>query len=167
MANTWGICSVNPKTFNTNYHESFTFPRPLRNLVVTALRINNSILNIAGYIPGVSNISGCVRMAIGTTIVGVTLAIGERNAMQGPIIGRWYDEALTTGISQIARGAFEAFIPAGHITNLVMDTIATPLNLSTQIEGSLACEECMYGNSHVKPHRDAEYPFPFSLLKLV
>lgn len=169
MLNTYGIRSVNRETFNTRYHDNLYFPRALRNVVITALRINNAVLNVLGYIPGVQHVSGCVRMVIGASIIGVTLAIGDRNAKTGPIIGRWYDEAILTGIAQIARGALEALVPYGWVANVALDVIATPFNLGKEVEGSLMCEECMMGgeSGHVRPHDDANYPLPFGLLHLV
>ncbi|WP_154017919.1 hypothetical protein [Candidatus Protochlamydia phocaeensis] len=133
---------------------------------MTALRINNAVLNVLGYIPGVSVVSGCVRMAIGAGIIGVTLAIGDRKASSGDIIGRWYDEAIGTGIAQIVRGALEAIVPFGWVANATLDVIATPFNLSKEIEGSSVCAGCMMG-SHVSPHSDVDYPFPLWLLHLV
>lgn len=165
--NTYGIHSVHRETFNTRYHDNLYFPRPLRNAVVTALRINNAVLNVLGYIPGVSLISGCVRMFVGMVIVGITLAVGDRNAREGAIIGRWYDEAVLTGIAQIARGALEAFIPFGWVANAALDVIATPMNLSNEVVGSMICEGCMEGGgNHITPHHDVDYPFPLQLLKL-
>jgi len=166
MLNTYGIRSVNRETFNTRYHDDLYFPRPVRDAVVTALRVNNAVLNVLGYIPGVSLGSGCVRMAVGVGIIGVTLAIGDRNARSGAIIGRWYDEAILTGIAQIARGALEAFVPFGWVLNAAFDVIATPFNLAKETQGSLACEGCMMGG-HVRPHEDTSYPFPLWFLQLV
>jgi len=171
MFNTYGIRSVNRETFNTKYHDNLFIPRPLRNAVITTLRINNAVLNVLGYIPRarVSFVSGCVRMSIGAGIIGVTLAIGDRKASSGAIIGHWYDEAIGTGIAQIARGALDALVPFGWIANAAFDVIATPFNLGKEVEGSLACDECMMGgeNGHVRPHDDVNYPFPFWLLYLV
>lgn len=169
MLNTYGIRSVNRETFNTRYHDNLCFPRPLRNAVVTALRVNNAVLNVLGYIPGVSLVSGCVRMAVGVGIIAVTLAIGDRNTSSGAIVGRWYDEAILTGIAQIARGALEAFVPFGWVANAALDVIATPFNLAKEVEGSLVCRGCMNNeeNGHVRPHDDANYPFPLWFLHLV
>lgn len=167
MLNTYGIRSVNRETFNMSYHDHLEYPRPLRNVVVTALRVNNGVLNVLGYIPGVSLVSGSLRMAIGAGFIGVTLAIGDRKANNGAIIGHWYDEAIKTGIAQITRGALEALVPFGWIANASLDVIATPFNLSKEIEGSLTCEECMMmGGNHIRPHQDAEYPTPLWLLHL-
>ncbi|VHN99660.1 hypothetical protein [Candidatus Rhabdochlamydia sp. T3358] len=168
MPNTYGIRSVNRETFNQKYHEHLRFPRAARNVVVTALRVNNAVLNVSGYIPGVSLVSGCVRAVIGTGIIGVTLAIGEREASSGAIIGRWYDEAIGTGMTQIARGALEALVPFGWVVNAALDIAATPFNLAKEVEGSLVCDGCMTGGGrHEPPHDDANYPIPFRLLHLV
>ena len=165
--NTYGIRSINRETFNTKYHDNLYFPKEIRDIVITALRIHNGILNVLGYIPGVSTVSGSIRMATGLIIVCVTLAIGDRNAMEGAIVGRWYDEALGTGMAQIVRGALEALVPFGWVANAALDVIATPINLSKEVEGSMACEGCMRGGSHARPHDDADYPGPLGILHLV
>lgn len=177
MFNTYGLRSINCTTFNRSTEDNLTYPRPLRNIVITALRINNAVLNVMGYIPVVSFVSGCVRMGIGSAMLAATLAFGDRKAMQGAIIGRWYDEALKTGIAQIVRGALEALVPFGWAANAALDLIATPINLSKEcsIEGSMICEHCMNGGidewcSHApanEPHSDVDYPFPFFFLHLV
>ncbi len=168
MLNTFGLRSVNRETFNMRYHDPLQFPKPIRDIVVTALRIHNGVLNVLGYIPGVSAISGCVRMLTGAAIVLVTLAIGDRNAHIGAIIGRWYDEALLTGVTQVARGALEALVPFGWVANAVLDVIATPFNVMKEVEGSFTCDECMSGGApgEVRPHQDVNYPFLLSFLHL-
>lgn len=166
--NTYGLRSINRETFNTRYHDNLYFPRQLRNVIVTALRIHNAVLNVLGYMARFSPISGCVRMATGLAIIGVTMSIGDRNATQGAIVGRWYDEAIRTGVAQVVRGAFEALIPFGWVANMILDVVATPINLSKEIEGSLACDGCMNGDDeHVRPHNDVDYLLPFEILHVV
>ncbi|MGD2169886.1 MAG: hypothetical protein PVI40_06565 [Chlamydiota bacterium] len=168
MFNTYGIRSVTRETFNTRFNEALFFPRPLRNIAVTALRINNFFLNILGYIPGTSTISGCIRMVIGLAIVSITASIGDRNAESGAIIGRWYDEAILTGIAQIARGTLEATVPFGCIVNGILDVVATPLNINKEIYHSVACHGSIdigY-RTHMHPHDEVSYPFPLFLLHL-
>lgn len=58
------------------------------------------------------------------------------NATQGAIIGHWYDEALLTGITQIARGALEAFVPFGWVANASLDAIATIYNLGKELSAA-------------------------------
>lgn len=164
--NTYGIHSVNTETFNLSYHDSLNYPRPLRNVVVTALRVTNLVLNVLGYIPGVKFVSGCIRMALGLAIVGVTTAIGDRNASQGLIIGRFYDEAITTGISQIARGALEALVPYGWVVNATLDVVATPFNVLKELKNASMCPGCIADGNHIRPHDDAEYPLPLFPLYL-
>lgn len=162
--NTFGIRSINSETFNTRYNDNLDFPRPLRNAVITALRIHNAVLNVLGYIPVVQNISGCVRMATGLAIIGVTLAIGNRNATSGAIVGRWYDEAILTGIAQITRGALEALVPFGWVANAALDFIVTPYNLTKEFEGSFTSDRA---EAYVSPMEDVDYPFPLMLLHVV
>lgn len=163
--NTYGLHSINIDTFNLKWHTNYWYPRDQRNILVTFLKIHNLTLNILGYIPGVSLYSGSVRIATGIAICAITLAIGERHARRGAIIGHWYDEALLTGITQIARGILEAFVPYGHAVNASLDVIATFFNLGTEISNVSVCPGCVHFDNH-GPHPDPEYPFPFWLLHL-
>lgn len=166
--NTWGFRSINRATFNLRENDSLHMPLQLRNIVITALRIWNIVMNILGYIPGVQVISGALRMVVGIAIVGFTASIGDRNATSGAIIGRWYDEAVNTGMAQIVRGAFEALIPFGFVANGVLDIIATPLNIYTEIHRSTghAHGSMGMGFGSAGPYPDIEYPFPLGLLHL-
>ncbi len=110
--------------------------------------------------------SGCVRMLAGLSIALVTLVIGERNAEQGLIIGRWYDEALLTGVAQVARGGIEAFAPYGRTINLSLDVVGTVVNLATEFM-TISARECPSIVSHYHAYPDPSYPFPFQLLYLV
>lgn len=168
MCNTYGLHSINRKTFNIMHRDSLYYPKEVRDIIVTALRLHNGVLNVLGYIPGVSFFSGCARILTGTVILLVTLAIGERNAHTGMIIGRFYDEALLTGVSQLARGILEAFVPFGWVANATLDVIATYFNLTTAVEGSLNCEGCMGGgrSDHRPPHDDVSYPALLKFLRL-
>jgi hypothetical protein len=175
MCNTYGIRSVNLDTFNQRNGSGPRYPRDARNDVVTILRIHNGALNVLGYIPGVSTLSGCVRIATGLTIIGGTKAIGDRNASNGAIIGRWYDEAIYTGGAQIVRGALEASGPVGSLANMCLDMGATLLNVYSEISARVClCAQCLMvddrpdpANLHVRPHRDTSYPCPLALLHLV
>lgn len=166
MLNTFGLRSVNRETFNQRYHDTLTYPKEGRDFVVTALRVNNAILNILGYIPFIAGISGCMRIVVGVALGLATIVLGEPEAKQGIVIGRYYSEALETAIGQIGRGILEAFVPYGWIANVGLDVVATPFNLSKEVQGSLVCEGCM-GGAHASPHKDADYPLPFWLLYLV
>lgn len=163
MLNTYGIRSVNRNTFNPEPYDDVFFLRAKRNVVVTALRINNVVLNVLGYMPAVSFVSGCVRMAIGASIIGITLIIGDPKAHSGAITGRFYREAILTGVAQIARGALEALVPFGWVANVALDFLATPFNLKTEFKESRACPSgCMDCDKHA--HKDPNYPFPFQIL---
>lgn len=169
MVNTYGFHSINSNTFNTRYHEVIEYPRTGRNYVVTGFRINNAVLNILGYIPGVSFFSGTARMTLGVGIIAFTLIFGQRNIddshmTTGAIIGRWYDEAILTGIAQIARGALEAFIPYGRLINAILDVVATPFNCFAECNPPPISCDC---ESHrIAPYPDVDYPLPFQILKL-
>lgn len=163
--NTYGLHSINTGTFNLKWHTNYSYPKPLRHGVVTFLKIHNLTLNILGYIPGVSLFSGSVRIGTGLIMCGLTLVVGDKKAQGGVIIGHWYDEALATGITQIARGALEAFVPYGWIANASLDVVATVFNLLQECVAASTCQECMGYKNH-SPHPDPEYPFPFWLLHL-
>lgn len=160
MLNTFGFHSINRHTFNMREHDQLNYPRTVRNIIVTALRINNAVLNVLGYIPGTSLMSGSARILIGTGLLAVTLAIGDRKATSGTIIRRWYDEAIVTGITQIARGALEAIVSFGWVATSLLDIIGTLRNLRKDALPS--CTDCKRRH----PHDDVVYPFPLSILHL-
>ncbi|MCH9616804.1 MAG: hypothetical protein SP4CHLAM5_01830 [Chlamydiia bacterium] len=192
--NTWGIHSVNNATFNqSSTDHGLTYPRDERNIVVTALRINNAVLDILGYIPAYSFFSGCTRMAIGSAITIYTLAKGSPTARSGIIIQRWYYEALKTGLAQIARGYIEAFVPYrklfsinygfngnntersfgidGRKINMLIGIMATLPNILGACEESTVCYGCRnngddeFGSEH-GPHEKPSYPWVISPLYL-
>jgi hypothetical protein len=158
--NTFGLRSINADTFNLKWHTNYVYPQAGRDVVLSLLRIHNLTLNILGYIPGISFFSGCTRMVTGLLFTATTLAIGDRNARAGIIIGHWYDEALLTGIAQIARDALEALAPFGRIINATLDITATFYNLAREFSQVPICpEECEeYLNHH--RYSDPEYPLP-------
>ena len=160
--NTYGIQSINNQTFNSSYYHNYEYPMGARNALVSFLKVHNLTLNILGYIPGVSTISGCVRIGSGVLMCAVTLAVGDPNGKRGAIIGPWYSEALLTGITQIGRGVLEAFIPGGWMVNASLDGIGSVINIGTQFipQGS-----DLY-DPGPGPHEEPEYPFPFTLLHL-
>ncbi|CRX39475.1 hypothetical protein [Estrella lausannensis] len=166
--NTWGIRSINRETFNIKPNDSLYMPIQVRNVAITAMRIWNIVMNILGYIPGVQIVSGALRIVAGIAIAGFTAAIGEREATCGPIIGRWYDEAINTGMAQIVRGALEALIPFGFIANASLDIIATPLNIYKEIcpppRSVPADRETLFVQA--APYPDIIYPVPLGILHL-
>ena len=161
MYNTFGLHAVNRTTFNQKLNEPLCYPKEIRDLLVTVMKTSNLALHIMDFLPSVSFISGVSRIAFGSLMIGVTLAIGERDAQQGAIIGRYYDEALTTGAAQIARGALVLTGPIGKITNLALDALATVQNLTTVGD----YRTYPLGTS-IQPHREPAYPFPLQALHL-
>ncbi len=186
MLNTYGLCSINRETFNLELHDRVldktSFSRRMRDIAVTGLRVHNAVFNVLGYIPGVSTISGCVRMATGLSVIVITVALARSNVT---VVRGFALKAVATGIAQIVRGIFEALVPFGWIANAAFDCAATWINLSSgpSDEGlaraaeSMVCNVCngrnglrtFVGNNgdHVTPHDDVAYPFPFSLLHYV
>jgi hypothetical protein len=160
MLNTWGLCSIRDTTFNLKHHTNYgsSFSRQNRDVIVTGLRIHNICLDILGYFRDVSGISGYIRMFSGLTLCVVTLTVGNRRAQEGFLIQHWYDEALVTGLSQIARGALEAFIPYGRVINLSLGFIATLLPYpQDRYWDTSACLRCSNFKNH-RPLDDTMYP---------
>ena len=165
--NTWGLRSINSTTFNLQYDDKFTFPKAGRDFIVTALRISNLTLNVLGYIPGVSSISGVVRIALGIGFCAITLAVGERNppdGARGAIIGHWYDEALMTGMAQITRGILEAFVPYGWAVNAGMDVLCSVSNIAPDLR-NIGRYDLNYYTT--QPYAEPNHAFPFNLLQIV
>lgn len=155
--NTYGLFSVNVATFNQVPGSDIIFPQSTRDTIVRLLKIHNCVLNVLGYIPFVSCVSGLVRMGTGTGICIATLALGNPNEESGIIIGRLYDEALYTGITQICRGILEVCFPVGWFVNIALDVVATPFNCIAGAHYSDARE------NGVSPHPDPQFPFPICL----
>jgi hypothetical protein len=145
-------------TEDCNYEE-WLIPAGVRNCVNTLLRINNLLFNALGYFPETKRISGLIRMGIGCSIVVVTLAIGTPIGGPGPITGRWYGEALKTGIAQIFRGSMEALMPYGSVVNACLDVLGTMINIRA--------ERHFDPSVHPRHHPDPSYWLPFQLLRLV
>lgn len=92
--------------------------------------------------------------------------LGERDALQGIIIGHWYDEALLTGITQVGRGIFEAFVPFGRAVNAALDFVSTILNIRKELGNASVCARCMGYTNH-RPYPVSKYSLPFLFLHLV
>ena len=121
--NTFGIDSVlDPSVANlsSNRVQGKKDPITRTNLVDKILRIHNIVLGVLGYIPGVSMVSGCVRMITGSGMIIYGAVLNKLNEKyrftQENIIG--------TGTAQIARGFFEV-IPYGRIVNITLDVVAS------------------------------------------
>jgi hypothetical protein len=193
--NVYGLFAVNKTAFNLHIdnldmNRKFIFPdKGLRNIIVTSLRIHNSTLNILGYIPGVSLFSGCVRILSGSAICTYalsavladlcaylvlfifTLGNAKLHPKRDEMMGHFLREGLLTGITHIARGVFEAFIPFGFIVNASLDIIGTVYNISriryADKEG--ISDWIGYVNSKINlqsSYENPEYPLPFKLLYL-
>lgn len=177
--NTYGLRSINIESFNArgpddNGEIIEYIPLKIRNFVNTSLRISNLTFNILGYIPGINQISGCVRMGLAGTALLLTLVLGSPLAKDGLIVGRWYNEALITAIAQIARGALEAFVPFGPRINLYLDISGSFLNFASEISySSLYDEKVEYAfdkngvRFQLPPYFDPNYPAFLFPLRLV
>ncbi|MFI5342687.1 MAG: hypothetical protein ACHQUC_00530 [Chlamydiales bacterium] len=172
--NTYGLLTINSTTFNRDYHPTFTYPKAARDVIITFLKIHNLTLNILGYMSKFSPISGCVRIVSGCAIIATTLTIGDPKARKGVIIDRWYSEALLTGVAQVARGVFEAFVPYGKIINAGLDVIGTVVNLLKIASNThIGCAECErlsdidQRSPNEEPHPGPNYYLPLMFLDLV
>lgn len=161
---TYGIFSVNQNTFNVEIYQGRYIPNPTRDLVVTALRLNNLVLHILGYISRLSPISGCIRIGIGAAITIITTAIMNRNAYSGTVVGRWHDEGILIGMAQVFRGVIEAFIPYSLIINGMLDIIGTGVNVMEKIHIDTANAQAFAGDEQAYLYDKPKYPCPFSLL---
>lgn len=169
MLNTWGLRSINSATFNQSRSHTLTYPKENRDVIITLFRVHNCVLDVLGYIPAVSTVSGSVRMCTGLAICVVVLLVGQATIQpgeEGNIVGVWYYEALATGVAQITRGAFEAFVPFGRIINLSLGAIGTVVNLAHEIhyihmEGGSVVHTP--GTEHLKPYGEAPYMWAIPL----
>ncbi|MEM8629029.1 MAG: hypothetical protein AAGF04_03030 [Chlamydiota bacterium] len=150
--NTYGLFSINEYSFNKQYAVLEGYDEKQRNQFVTALRIFNLSFNILGYIPLVSSFSGACRIGVGLSFVcqglyyrGIgkgeylledsTFSEGDElcpspdnKCSPAPTLQIHHKEAISTGISHIARGILE-ILPLGKFVNGGLDCAATYLNL--------------------------------------
>lgn len=128
--NTWGLRSVNHGSFNNKiiHDVEFVYSKEERDLFIKILKIHNFVLDILGYIPGVSIISGCIRILTGFTFYVFNIMGSNPHANDGQLFsGPNFDEAINTAKAQMIRGAIEA-MPYAKILNLFLDIIATNEN---------------------------------------
>jgi hypothetical protein len=165
MLGTWGIKSINSATFNQSSVDSLEYPKLFRDIIYSALKVRNLFLNILGYLSATRFAAGCTRISLGVGMLATVMAIGNRRASQGMIIGRFYDETVSHAMAQIARGIFEAFVPYGYIVNGVLDVVGTVVNLSQEFFwSSLQSDDDVF---YPAPHPNPDFPIPLSLLHLV
>lgn len=153
--NTYGLHSVNGSTFNRKVNEGLSYPRDSRNVIVTSFRVHNLALRVMEYLPSTFMIAGALRIASGALMVGTALAIGNRNALVGAIIGRFYDETIETGIAQITRGVLTLAGPIGFVANAVFDLLATKGNISKTLNNYYTTYPMSAYNI---PYREPAYP---------
>lgn len=183
--NTFGIHAVNQKTFNiASDHKSFdpSFEKfsTYRRFALAALRVHNATLNILGYLPIISTISGCVRMATGLATVSLAAVVriwikvsNSKGELSSYVKNETFvNEALTTGVAQMTRGFFEAIVPGGWVINASLDIIGSVVHFPDYIMELVGCEpEELDINDEYRedlhPHKDWKYPFPAGALKLL
>ena len=98
---------------------------PAALILARIIGVAHLVFDILGYIPGIQFMSGLAR--IGFTAVILTPAfclLGCSGGLTRNYIPRL--KALVLG--QLARGALE-MIPFGFIANIILDVVATPINL--------------------------------------
>lgn len=163
--NTWGFCSINTTTFNQGWGGRVEYPRPMRNMVVGYLKTHNLILGTLGYIPGVSIFTGGARV-----LFGLGLAIGvkstqKRDAVNGMIIGKFYDESIRTGQAQVVRGLIE-MTGLSLFINGAIGTVATVCNVCI-IWDAKTKHISAFDKPKVLPHKGPKYRHVFKLMHLV
>jgi hypothetical protein len=92
---------------------------------ISYMKVTHVVLSILGYIPGISVISGTIRIvaAVAILILPETSLMNEfPYSLYIPIIFL-SGSNITTGL--IVRGVFEAFFPVGKIINASLDIINT------------------------------------------
>lgn len=121
--NTYGFYTINLGTFNQAGRNCYTYPKPLRDIIVTVLAIHNVALNILSY-SCLYIVSGIARILTGTALCVFTLTQGKRQGKEGFPIQQWYDEALVTGSAQVLRGVIDVFVPFGCLVNTAIDGVS-------------------------------------------
>lgn len=161
--NVYGLFSINTETFNQSDYGKLECTKAHRDIVLTCMRVHNGVLNVLGYIPGISQVSGCVRIATGVIFGAVVLVLGSSDKDSGHLItGRWYREALRTAMMHIARGIFEACVPFGFVANAVLDIVATPIHFVENME-----TQPVVDGEKSRRHGDVAYPGPLKILRLI
>lgn len=133
-SNTWGFSrKIGEHTFGDYYYE-YNSNSPLdhgptrikntwklddqgREKFRNVMRVITKILDIAGYIPGISFIAGIIRI-IAASILGKKI---ERQIKEGNFVDKFADEARRTYKAQIERGIYEMIPVIGTIINLSLD----------------------------------------------
>ena len=165
--NVYGLLSINNSTFNLRRNFNFQYPKQIRNILVTILRIVNITLSITGYTEYFW-ISAPIRILFGILILTITLIFGTPEHKAGFIIGHWYNEAIITGFAHIFRGLIEYLFIYKNIFNLVCDFIATIFNFiyfSIYITDFQKFEQ--FDTFKFKPYPEPIYEGLFTLLYLV
>jgi hypothetical protein len=164
--NTYGLRSINSESFNVAEFTDY-MPEIFRNHLNTALRINNLVFNVLGYMADMAPYSGFVRMGMAW---GALMAVSSH---KNPISDTWGKEAYCTAIAQIARGLLEATCPYGRALNLGLDIVATWINLNNEVEAQLSRDKNephlhkIYHGTSIYRHIDPDYNNLFKILYLV
>lgn len=151
--NTYGFFPVNLGTFNQTYRDSYTYPKPVRNIAVTILAIHNLALNISSY-SRFYMFSGICRILTGTALCVFTLTAGERRAQEGFPIQHWYDESLVTGAAQIIRGTIDVCVPFGCLINTVLDGVNAGAGVIRFLNDPYEFDELRYRDHRLRLHND-------------
>ena len=179
--NTWGLCSINPRSYTTHTIETwkatwnektgyvpidgshrrntYFLPKPYRDSMLTYARVYQLTLNILGYIdfiPHLPVIAGGIRIMGGVLLLGQTLI--DRGSMQG----NFSDERCYTALAQMVRGCFEIYRPAGNNINLFLDGLGTIYNLTHVgtycVDYYTGSDRIAYGDTPPNPNQMVEGP---------
>lgn len=144
LCNTWGLNSINSDTFGVRRDEEGRVRYDTQGAgmywLTLAMKIYYFVLDVLGYIPGVSTISGAIRISLGISS-WIAVEVGIR---EGAVIGPYIDEARGTVMGQIVRGALEMIPFYGQCANIFLDIIHTPANIHRQM--AISCFPADYVN---------------------
>src|SRR5687768_3373199 len=161
--NTWGLRSIRTDSFNEPKDGSGNQTPFDRSLLVTVLRVHNLVLNVLGYIPGISFYSGHVRMATGLAMCAVAqLHLKNNNDIY---MEEYYVETLQTGIAQIARGALEAYFQYGPYFNAFLDVSSTLVNVFKEYTLRKGSDDFLINTEYAE--ENPQYPLPLRFLYVV
>lgn len=127
---------INPTENSADYFGLFAYMHPMHAALDKGIRSLEKILNVAGYIPFVSSISGTLRVALGKVEIIGAIAAGALLGIKGIFaptaelrsteINYAIGVAATYslhGFANIGRGIVEVIPLFGNISTLVYDSL--------------------------------------------
>ena len=122
--NTFGIFPINQHTFNRNNQTKVTYPQGVRDIVINSFAVYTLSLNMLSYTK-FYRIAAIARCLVGASFYLFTVCVGNRDAKRGLIIGHFYDEAIVTGVAQVARGMVDLWASNRAAVNAGLDLVSS------------------------------------------